>query len=462
VKSRLVVSTVVLGLLLTACGSRSSDDGASDDLEGRTTTTSAASDSLLTDDRFGTIDSPCGPGDASGATDVGVTDDRITITSVSDSGGQVGGLNKGIDDSMRAFVEWCNGQGGINGREIRLEMRNAALFEYGTVVTAACEDSLALVGGLAVFDDAGAQLQVDCGLPNVPAAAVSSMQAGADLTFQPLPTTPNKQFVAAAKYFAERDPEAVAKTGQISADVASVDYIATRQREAYEIIGFEYIYSEKAAINEGNWSSFVLDMKNQGIEYLTPISTWEEVTNLQRAMDLQDFSPRITQLETNFYNLRYPPTAGTVAEGAYVQLTTWPFEEADESPAMAEYLEALEAAVPGAEPEQLGVQAWTAALLWATAVQELGSDVTREGLEEVLSGIHEWDGGGLHGTSDPGNTEPAHCFILMRIEDGEFVRQFPTLEDDPEVYEEGNGFACDPDYVVDLITDFDDGVRRSG
>jgi ABC-type branched-subunit amino acid transport system substrate-binding protein len=462
VKSRLVVSTVALALFVSACGSRSTDsEGADAGLDG-TTTTAVESDSLLTDGTFGTIDSPCGPGDASGATDVGVTDESITITSVSDSGGQVGGLNKGIDDSMRAFTEWCNGQGGINGREIVLEMRNAALFEYGTVVTAACEDSFAMVGGLAVFDDAGAQLQVDCGLPNVPAAAVSSLQSGADLTYQPLPNTPNKLLVAAAQYFAENEPEAVKRIGQISADVASVDYIATRQREAYEIVGAEYIFTEKAAINEDNWPSFVLDMKNRGVEYLTPISTWEEVTNLQRAMDLQDFSPAITQLDTNFYNLRYPPTAGTAAEGAYVQLTTWPFEEADENPAMAEYLAALEAAVPGAEPEQLGVQAWTAALLWATAVDELGSEVTRDGLEGVLSGIHEWDGGGLHGTSDPGNNEPAACFILMRIEDGEFVRQFPTKEDDAEIFEAGNGFSCDPDYVVDLRTDFDNGVRRSG
>ncbi len=459
-KSRIVAVVMATALLAGACGSRSEDGGADEGGEEQSSTTVAAQGSA--EGMFGTIESPCGDGDASGATDVGVTDDAITITSVSDSGGQVGGLNKGIDDSANAFVEWCNDQGGINGRQIKLEMRNAELFNYNSVVSAACEDSFALVGGIAVFDDAGAQIQVDCGLPNVPAAAVSSLQSGADLTWQVLPSPPNQLTLGMATELKKMYPDVIESAGMISADIASVDYIAVRMKEAMTSIGYKFVYEAKQNIGESNWPPFVLDMKNKGVKYLTAESTWEEVVNLQGAMAQQGFSPEVTGLEANFYQLQYPPKADGNAEGTYVQLTTWPFDEVADNPAMADYLDALEKANGDVEPEMLGVQGWSAWLMWATAAKSLGSDLTRAGLADALDQITSWDGGGLHGTSNPAANEAAPCFILMQVQGDGFVRVFPTEADDAAVFEAGKGFSCNDDYVVDLVTDYDNGARASG
>ncbi len=446
-------------LLASACGSRSDDSGEENLGPSESTTTTVAG---VEDGMFGSIESPCGEGDASGATDTGVTDDAITITSYSDSGGQVGGLNKGIDDSSLAFVEWCNDQGGINGREIKLEFRQADLFAYNAnVVTPACEDSLALVGGLAVFDDNGAQAQVDCGLPNIPAAAVSSVQSGADLTWQVLPSPPNQLTLGMATELKRMYPEVIESAGMISADIASVDYIAVRMKEAMTSIGYKFVYEAKQAIGESNWPPFVIDMKAKGVQYLTAESTWEEVVNLQNAMAQQGFQPEVTGLEANFYQLQFPTQAGGNAEGTYVQLTTWPFSEAEENPAMAQYLAALEKTNGDVLPEMLGVQSWSAWLMWATAVKSLGSDVTRAGLADALDQVTSWNGGGLHGTSNPAANEAAPCFILMQVEGDGFTRVFPSKADDAEVYEEGDGFSCNDEYVVDLTTDYDNGARAS-
>ncbi len=210
-KLRIAAIAVAAVLVASACGSRSDDADSDSGLDGTATSTTAAATSET--GMFGTLESPCGPGDASGATDIGVTDDAIAYSSVSDSGGQIGGLNKGVDDSQAAFVKWCNDQGGINGRKIELTMRNAALFDYGAQVTASCEESFALVGGIAAFDDVGAPIQVDCGLPNVPAATASSVQAGADLTYQPLPNPPNQLMLGAATWIKENQPEVMTKPG---------------------------------------------------------------------------------------------------------------------------------------------------------------------------------------------------------------------------------------------------------
>ncbi|HEX6312425.1 MAG TPA: hypothetical protein VF152_12485, partial [Acidimicrobiia bacterium] len=58
-------------------------------------------------------EAPCGPGKASGATDVGVTDDTITIATIQDIGGPRPGLFQANLDAMNAFVAYCNDLGGI-------------------------------------------------------------------------------------------------------------------------------------------------------------------------------------------------------------------------------------------------------------------------------------------------------------------------------------------------------------
>ena len=79
---------------------------------------------------FGTLKNVCQPGDATGATAQGVTDDEIRVATFSDPGfsGRPG-LNQELFDSGEVFAEWCNDQGGINGRKIVVDYRDAALTE---------------------------------------------------------------------------------------------------------------------------------------------------------------------------------------------------------------------------------------------------------------------------------------------------------------------------------------------
>ena len=149
----------------------------------------------------------------------------------------------------------------------------------------------------------------------------------------------------------------------------------------------------------------MVNLKDEGAQYFTAVSSFEEVVPLQKEMGAQGYTPTVTELQTNFYNAKYPELAkeqGANIDNTYVRLTTWPFEEADARPAMKKYLEVLEAGVPGAPPEQLGVQAFSAGLLFATAAKAAGPELTRDKLLTELANIHEWDGGGLHGVSDPG------------------------------------------------------------
>ena len=84
---------------------------------------------------------------------------------------------------------------------------------------------------------------------------------------------------------------------------------------------------------------------------------------------------------------------------------------------------------------QLGQQATSAFLLWATAAKEC-EELTRDCVLEQLHQITSWDAGGLHAESNPGENLPPECSLLLKLDGTEWVQVYP---------EEPGEFACDPD-----------------
>lgn len=415
--------------------------------EGPTSGGTAAEGAVM----FGTMEAPCGPGDAAGATAQGVTDDAIQIATIADPGGPVQGLNQGIFDSMEAFAAWCNDLGGINGRPIELTLLDAKVVAYQEVVKEACGFAFAMVGGGGALDYLGAQDQVDCGLVDVAGFTVSAEKSDADFTYQPIPNPTDKYNVGTGRWIAEEFPEVVDKAASVYGNIPVTENQQKRHQEAYEAIGYEFVYETATAINEVNYGPVVIAMKNAGVEYFTFTSTYQELVNLQKAMRQQDFQPTVVDLEANMYNQAYPETGGDAVEGSFVRITSWPFEEADANPATRQYLDIMEQYQPDGQIELLGEQAFSAGLLFATAAKAAGDDLTRERLMEELSKIHEWDGGGLHGPNDPGTQTPGNCFIVMEVRDGAFARRYPD-----------EGFACPEDGRVELTGDYGEGAKVGG
>src|SRR5947209_8470799 len=162
---------VVLVLLTASCsrsGNRSAESAAPSNSPPASASGSGAGDTSLANGGFGDLSKVCSPGDAKGATDKGVTDTEIHIATVTDKGftGR-SGLNKEMFDTAVAFAKWCNDHGGILGRKIVVDDRDAKLTDYNAVITQSCDEDFAMVGGGAVFDDGDNGLRVQCGLPNV-------------------------------------------------------------------------------------------------------------------------------------------------------------------------------------------------------------------------------------------------------------------------------------------------------
>jgi hypothetical protein len=157
--------------------------------------------------------SPCGQGEAKGATQQGVTDTSITIGFGDDAGYPAApGLNKEMSDAMKAMIKWCNDQGGINGRQVIGNYRDAAIMNVANVMTAACAQDFMLVGQGWSLDSAQEQIRVGCKMASVPAYAVSPQFSNGPLMVQPSPNPVDFANVSAAAQMAEHNPVGSANT----------------------------------------------------------------------------------------------------------------------------------------------------------------------------------------------------------------------------------------------------------
>ena len=141
----------------------------------------------------------------------------------------------------------------------------------------------------------------------------------------------------------------------------------------------------------------------------------------------------------NFYDQTYLEAAAGSAEGTFVETVFHPFEEADDNPATAQYLDLIEA--QGGKVALLGAQSMSGWLLFATAAGDCdrAGDLSRTCVMETAAEVDEWTGGGLHAPTSPGTNEGASCQIVLQVEGDAFVRHAPE-----------EGFACDDSYLVEV------------
>ena len=465
-RSRLVPLAAVVLLVLGAAACSSRGEDAAQEGGGSATTTSAPSGA--DGETFGTQPSHCSEGDEAGDTtttaagggsedasqSTGVSDDAIAIGTISDPGftGQPG-LNQELFDAGQAFVEWCNSQGGINGRPIELTEYDAAVFDYAAKVTEACGEVLALVGGGGAQDTEWSSTGQECGLVDIAAYAATPEKGGPAgqesvlerRTVQPAPNPQDRFPVGDIRLLAEEHPGALDHVGIMYADFGTLITIADRTAEAYEQVGATIVSEQSYNVTgEANWAPFVQNLKDDGVEWLNFVGDGTFLAQLQQAMAEADYSPEVIAQDANFYDQGYLDAAGDAAEGTFVRSSFVPFEEADQNPAVQQYIDLVEG-IDG-EVALLGAQSMSAWLLFtqaADACDDAGT-LTRDCLLEEAASVTEWDGGGLHAPTNPSENESASCIIVMQVQDGTFVRSQPQDET----------FACGDDYVAQLEGDF--------
>jgi ABC-type branched-subunit amino acid transport system substrate-binding protein len=425
---------VVLALTASACGSsRSGSDG----------TATGASDAPSTSAaKFGDLDSPCGSGDAKGATAQGVTDTAITIGYGDDRGfAAAPGLNQEMGDAVKAMIDWCNKQGGINGRKVVGNQYDAAMTNAAAVMQKACKQDFMLVGEGFAYDEAAEQFRVGCDLP-----AVAGFTIGGNATMGPhkydaVPRPVDYANGALQASDMEVFPEVKAALGALGSTSPAIQQGVKTSLEVATKVGATTVDCGVTLSQDGeaNYVPFAEKFKKCDAQAI-----WLSSSPSPIAFGLLEAMQRVkADKKYAFESTWYTQSVSAwnadshAADGMISAMVFQPLENADIVPAVKDYTDIAKAA--GAKTSLLGVQSTSAFLLWATVAKECGSDLTRECMEKGLSAVHEWTGGGLHAPTDPGANMPTDCALVVQLTGGTYKQVFPTTRGE---------FNCNKDYLV--------------
>jgi ABC-type branched-subunit amino acid transport system substrate-binding protein len=410
------VLLTALALVLAACGSRTDGDDA------------APADEEATG---------AGSGSGAGATDVGVTDEAITIGVVADLTGVVPGLFKAAPDAVEAYAAMVNEAGGIHGRELVVEVYDTGTNDNGNRLAyeEACGEVFASVGSESAFDTGGYDAVAECGFPHL--AGFTTDDEVDKLPFVFPRTSAEYANVGAARWLAEQFPEEVQNAAVFHGNIPVTERSADQLIEARESVGWRFIHRQPAGTLESNYTPMALEVKDRGVQALTWVFDVNNIVRLQESLREQGVSMPVMDVTTQGYSQDYLEAVGPAGEGSYVPLGHVLLEEADEIPALAEYVDWLEQTAPDEEPTSNGLQAWVRATMFVEAATAVGPELTRDALMEELSSMTDFDAGGLIPPIDVGEPVPTEgCFVMAQVRDGAYERVFPD-----------EGFHCSPDDI---------------
>lgn len=392
------------------------------------------------------------------ATEIGVTSTEIRVTVMADTGAALApGFAQANVDAVVAFADYINANGGVGCRQLVVDTWDSKLdpTEVKNGQITACINSFALVGDYSVFnpdpsamdgcvDQAGAAT----GLPNIAAFAVdtneacSPMTVGVNARAEACPVVPDTErpFVRMKGPFTkliEMIPGLhgvyVANADLPSTIVSAIPDIGVQEQTGIVFDAKVRQFSREA---QSDYTARVAYLQRGSNYVYNGSSDFSTALYMKEAVAQGvDMSQVTWACGVPCYSKRFLEQGGNAVENAYMWIQFLPFEEADTNAALQAYVDAV-----GADKaDTYGALSWQAALAFQRAVNQLVLDqgpnaLTRANLLDALRSIEDFSADGMSGARALG--EPSPCYVLLQVQDGEFVRVWP---------EERGTMDCDPD-----------------
>ncbi len=456
----LVVVVAATALVAGACGASGSDEGA--DGEDPTTTIAGEGGGGGSDSAFGDLEGVCGEGDFTvEASEAGLGTDKLYVGVANDRSSDIRpGRNKVMYDASVAFAGWCNDQGGIGGLPIEVVDLDAALFNVEAAMTTACNDVFAMVGGglaqdaLMFSGKEGSDFHL-CDMIDIPGFAVSAEKADSNGQVQPIPNPGDTVANTWLQDAVTVDPENSSKWTVIWGELPSLEIVKTKYVAAVDDVdGIESLGEQSyPVVGLSDWTPYAQRMIGTGATSFSWVGEVENLTGFLKAARQAGWTGTPI-LETNVYDQKLLTPE---AEGALVRMQLHALEEADQWPAIQQYLDIVDEYVDGGETGALGIHSISAWLLFATAANACGElndgVLDRTCILEQAAEVEDWTGGGLHAPQDPArNTEAvaSPCSMLLVVQDGKFTRLYPEIGGEGD---DGEGFHCPEDGVTTVTAD---------
>lgn len=366
---------------------------------------------------FAELKNVCQPGPGGGDTAQGVTGEEIRVGVMTDFGFT---QNREFLDAADVFTSWCNDAGGINGRKLVANARDAKVFEYRQRILESCREDFFLVGGGAGLDGSGVKDRLRCLLPEIPGQTVSMENGGADLQVDPLGY--NHRIGAQSSYFRwlvnEGFPQSIGAVGLIYGDVGIAKILAEQFGETLEGAGARVVYRDAyPATGVSDWTPYAQKIKSAGVKGLSFVGDVPQLAKLEQALSDVGYSVTWLDANSNAYNRQLIELAGANLDRqpTFANPAVFPLERAPENPPTQQLLDLFHKYKPDADVTKPVVNAWSAWLLFATSARDCGADVTRRCVYDKARSHDEWTGAGLHIPTELNDPDSGRiCFNVER------------------------------------------------
>jgi ABC-type branched-subunit amino acid transport system substrate-binding protein len=406
-RSRWFATVALAGLVASACGNAGSGDEAGETPRGGT-------------------DRP------------GVTADEIRVGGVASLTNPTGAPLDSTFDGVEAYFDLVNDAGGVHGRRLVLTSRrdDATAASRNLAQTRALveQDKVFAVLPMASVQFTAADYLAEHGVPTFGWNINAEWSKGPNLFGQrgsytcfecPAPSLP----------FVAREIGAE-KVGIIAYSAPQSRDCAVGVRNSFERYGADLVF-EDTSLPFGfvELAADIRRMRTSGVQFVATCMDGNGSAKVARAIREADLD--IPLYLPNGYDHEFVRQNAADLEGSWVGALFVPFEEAESSPGIRRFLDAMERA--GKTANELALVGWIGADMFVEGLKDAGPDFDRASVVAAVNAVTDYTADSI---IPPIDWRTAHdavdgdaCTAFLRVEGGELV---------PEFGEPGKPFVCFP------------------
>jgi Periplasmic binding protein len=390
------------------------------------------------------------------ATEIGVTATEIHIAIAADVDNPFApGLFQGAVDGVNAAAAYLNskaGGGGLAGRKLVVDFIDTHLNanDSRNATITACQNDLALVGGLMLFLTSVADV-TNCkdqagqttGLPDMASTAIGSPETCAPTAFPGIGSSTDCATVTQnpQTFYGNQGPDKWLLS-QHKGGLHGPMIVGNDTKDAQRGGTILSLTAQKAGIKadqgttvprsgrdpQSAYTNIVQQMKTDNSNYSLMTSAASSALQLRDEADLQGLdSSKIVWECVSCYGNTIVTDNASAFEGEYQFLGFLPFNETKYNPTLAAFIKYM----GKNKPDQFSAYAFESTLAFADAIKAVVAKdgingITRSSTMNAIKSLTDFNAGGMAGTHSFKTGRTTNCFAMVQFKSGKWVRVSPT------------------------------------
>lgn len=354
---------------------------------------------------------------------------RLAFIFDNETGGTADGL---FEDALAGLLAWrkaVRARGGFDGLEIEIQQLDARLVNFEEKLREVCDgDYFAIVGSQSLGDGGAGTLlgSPECRVPNFPGEVFSGPHASSPVTYLANPFRNDVRQAGPAQYLAAKFPEESQNLSLFFYDALQLSSETLRLREMLVGSGFEPVYEPSLTLEEDLAEVVLPGWAEAGVESLW----WNaDPGRLVEVLELLDEPPAFVVCELGCYSQRFIDEGGDAVEGVRVWIPHRPFSAGVLPNELIQYQFYLNEYDRSLGWSETSLKSWIAGRLFEdvyTRLSQIEESFTRDQLLDVADAVDAYRVDDLLSFPSPTAGDPSPCFVLMVVQDGQWVQEHPA------------------------------------